>query len=140
MSASFVHLRLHSEFSLIDGLVRIKPLVKQVAELGMPAVALTDHTNFYALIKFYKAAIGAGIKPIYGSDFHLVDDNDETQISSLCLLAQNNQGYRNLTELISRAYQQGQRLGVPYIKRSWLAEYADGLIALSGGRKGETKP
>lgn len=137
MSASFVHLRLHSEFSLIDGLVRIKPLVKQVAELGMPAVALTDHTNFYALIKFYKAAIGAGIKPIYGSDFHLVDDNDETQISSLCLLAQNNQGYRNLTELISRAYQQGQRLGVPYIKRSWLAEYADGLIALSGGRKGE---
>ncbi len=137
MSASFVHLRLHSEFSLIDGLVRIKPLVKQVAELGMPAVALTDHTNFYALIKFYKAAISAGVKPIYGSDFHLVDDNDETQISTLCLLAQNNQGYRNLTELISRSYQEGQHLGVPYIKSSWLAEYAEGLIALSGGRKGE---
>ena len=137
MSASFVHLRLHSEFSLIDGLVRIKPLVKQVAESGMPAVALTDHTNFYALIKFYKAAVGAGIKPIYGSDFHVMDDNDETQISSLCLLASTNQGYRNLTELISRAYQQGQYLGVPYIKRAWLAEYAEGLIALSGGRKGE---
>ena len=137
MSVSFVHLRLHSEFSLIDGLVRIKPLVKQVAESGMPAVALTDHTNFYALIKFYKAAVGAGIKPIYGSDFHVMDDNDETQISSLCLLALNNQGYRNLTELISKAYQQGQYLGAPYIKSSWLAHYAEGLIALSGGRKGE---
>lgn len=137
MSVSFVHLRLHSEFSLIDGLTRIKPLVKQVAESGMPAVALTDHTNFYALIKFYKAAVGAGIKPIYGSDFHVMDDNDESHISSLCLLAQNNQGYRNLTELISKAYQQGQYLGAPYIKSSWLTQYNEGLIALSGGRKGE---
>ena len=137
MSVSFVHLRLHSEFSLIDGLTRIKPLVKQVAESGMPAVALTDHTNFYALIKFYKAAVGAGIKPIYGSDFHVMDDHDESQISSLCLLAQNNQGYRNLTELISKAYQQGQYLGAPYIKSSWLTQYNEGLIALSGGRKGE---
>ncbi|MFA7553364.1 MAG: DNA polymerase III subunit alpha [Spongiibacteraceae bacterium] len=137
MSASFIHLRLHSEFSLIDGLVRVKPLVSQVAAMGMPAVALTDHTNFYALIKFYKAAVAAGVKPIYGSDFLVMDDRDETQISKLCLLAQNNQGYRNLTELITRAYQEGQYLGKPYIKRSWIAQYAEGLIALSCGRQGE---
>lgn len=137
MTPSFVHLRLHSEFSLIDGLVRVKPLVSRVAELGMPAVALTDHTNFYALIKFYKAAIGAGIKPIFGSDFLVMDDHDDTQVSKLCLLAQNDQGYRNLTELISRAYQEGQYLGEPYIKRSWLPHYAEGLIALSGARFGE---
>ncbi len=137
MTASFVHLRLHSEFSLVDGLVRIKPLVKQVAAQGMPAVALTDFTNFYALIKFYKAATGAGIKPIFGSDIKVMDDLDETHISKLCLLAQNDRGYRNLTELISKAYQDGQYLGEPYIKRSWLASYADGVIALSGGRDGE---
>ena len=137
MTPTFVHLRLHSEFSLIDGLVRIKPLVKQVASQGMPAVALTDFTNFYALIKFYKAATAAGVKPIFGSDFRVVDDDDETQVSKLCLLAQTDRGYRNLTLLISKAFQEGQYLGDPYLKRSWLAEYAEGLIALSGGREGE---
>ncbi len=137
MTASFIHLRLHSEFSLIDGLVRIKPLMQRVAALGMPAVALTDHTNFFALVKFYKAAMAAGIKPIIGSDFLLVEDEDDSQVSKLCLLAQNKQGYRNLTELISRAYQQGQRLGQVFIKRSWLAEYAEGIIVLSGGREGD---
>ena len=97
MQHSFVHLRLHSEFSLVDGLVRIKPLVQKVADAGMPAVALTDHCNFYALIKFYKAAMAAGIKPILGCDFHVVDDTDETSVSHLTLLAQNSKGYRNLT-------------------------------------------
>lgn len=137
MSSSFVHLRLHSEFSLIDGLVRIKPLVKRVVELGMPAVALTDHCNFYALIKFYKAAMAAGVKPIFGSDFLLIDDQDTTQESKLCLLAQNEQGYRNLTELMSKAYQDGQVLGKAYIKRSWLTQFNEGVIALSGGKQGE---
>jgi DNA polymerase-3 subunit alpha len=137
MSASFVHLRLHSEFSLVDGLIRIKPLVKKVAEMGMPAVALTDFSNFYALIKFYKAAVAAGVKPIYGCDFQVMDDDDDSHVSKLCLLAQSDKGYRNLTELISMAFQKGQRLGQPYIKRAWLADYAEGLIALSGGREGE---
>lgn len=137
MTASFVHLRLHSEFSLVDGLVRIKPLVKQVANMGMPAVALTDHCNFYGLIKFHKAALAVGVKPIFGSDIHVMDDNDETQISTLCLLVQNNKGYQNLTEMISKAYQEGQYLGVPYVKYSWLAQFSEGLIALSGGKAGE---
>jgi DNA polymerase-3 subunit alpha len=137
MTTPFVHLRVHSEFSLVDGLVRVKPLVSAVAGMGMPAVALTDFTNFYALVKFYKAATGAGVKPIYGSDFLVMDDKDDTQVSKLCLLAQNDKGYRNLTELMSRAYQEGQHLGSPYIKRSWLLDYAEGVIALSGGRGGE---
>ncbi len=137
MTASFVHLRLHSEFSLIDGLVRIKPLMKEVRKLGMPAIALTDHSNFYGLIKFHKAALGAGIKPIFGCDFHIMNDDDESHISTLCLLVKSNKGYRNLTELISKAFQHGQYLGVPYVKRSWLSEYAEGLIALSGAKEGE---
>jgi DNA polymerase-3 subunit alpha len=103
----------------------------------MPAVALTDHCNFYGQIKFYKAAIAAGVKPIYGSDFLVMADDDHTQVSALTLLAQTDKGYRNLTELISRAFQEGQYLGEPYIKRSWLAEYAEGLIAISGGKAGE---
>ncbi|MFT7128317.1 MAG: DNA polymerase-3 subunit alpha [Gammaproteobacteria bacterium] len=137
MTARFVHLRLHSEFSLIDGLVRIKPLMKAVKKLEMPAVALTDHSNFYALIKFHKAAISAGIKPIFGCDFHVMNDDDESHISTLCLLVQSNKGYRNLIELISKAFQHGQYLGLPYVKRSWLSEYSEGLIALSGAKEGE---
>lgn len=137
MTASFVHLRLHSEFSLIDGLVRVKPLMKAVKKLDMPAIALTDHSNFYALIKFHKAALAAGIKPIFGCDFHIMHDDDESHISTLCLLVQNNKGYRNLTELISKAFQHGQHLGLPYVKRSWLSEYSEGLIALSGAKEGE---
>lgn len=137
MNESFVHLRLHSEFSLVDGLVRIKPLVNRVAELGMPAVALTDHCNFFGQIKFYKAAVAAGIKPLYGADFLLMEEGDDGQVSRLCLLAQNNQGYRHLTQLISRAYQEGQYLGEPYIRRAWIEELSAGLIMLSAGREGD---
>ena len=74
--ASFVHLRAHSEFSLYDGLVRVKELVKHAAQEQMPAVGLTDQTNFYALVKFFKAATAAGVKPICGVDFWVVDDAD----------------------------------------------------------------
>ena len=74
--AQFVHLRVHSEFSLVDGLVRIKELVKAAAQEQMPAVALTDQTNLYALVKFYKAALGAGVKPICGVDFWVLDDDN----------------------------------------------------------------
>src|SRR5690625_5363748 len=83
MTVDFVHLRVHTEFSLVDSLVRIKPLVKQVADLGMPACALTDHSNFYGLIKFYKAAQKAGVKPIAGSDFWLLNDDPEGKPSQI---------------------------------------------------------
>ena len=132
----FVHLRLHSEYSLVDGIVRIKELCKRCAELDMPAVGLTDFTNFYGIIKFQKAAYGAGIKPIYGADFLVAEEGDD-QGSKLCLLVQNEAGYRNLMRLISRAYLEGQRQGTAWIKREWVAECSEGVIALSGGREGD---
>jgi len=137
VSISFVHLRLHSEFSLVDGIVRLKPMVKQCASLGLPAVAVTDLCNLYGLVKFYKAAQGAGIKPICGSDFWLEGRTPEDPPSQICLLVRNTQGYKNLVELISRAWLDGQRQGVAYIKREWISEYSEGLIALSGGRQGD---
>ncbi|MDC0089839.1 DNA polymerase III subunit alpha, partial [Porticoccaceae bacterium] len=132
-----VHLRLHSEYSLVDGLVRIKPLAKAVADLGMPAVALTDFNNFFAAVKFYKATQGSGVKPILGTDLLVLDESGEGSPSQLVLLVKDQVGYANLTKLISKAYQEGQRQGVPHIKKSWLGEFSDGLIALSGGRNGE---
>ena len=138
--ASFVHLRAHSEFSLYDGLVRVKELVKHAAQAQMPAVALTDQTNFYALVKFFKAATAAGVKPICGVDFWVVDDADpESPPTQLTLLVKNGLGYRNLTELVSRAYAEGQSLDPEraLIYKSWVAEKSEGVIALSGGRRGE---
>ena len=138
--AQFVHLRVHSEFSVVDGLVRVKALVKAAAQASMPAVALTDQTNLYALVKFYKAALGAGVKPICGVDFWVLDDANPDQAPfQLTLLVRNGQGYRNLMELVSRAYAEGQGIDLEraLIYKSWIAEKADGLIALSGGRRGE---
>ena len=137
MKNEFVHLRLHSEYSLVDGLVRIKPLAAKAADMAMPAVALTDFNNFFGLIKFYKASQAAGVKPIVGADLLVLDEDGEGSPTQLVLLAADQQGYQNLTNLISKAYQHGQRMGVPTIKRSWLPEFSQGLIALSGGRKGE---
>ena len=137
MTAPFVHLRLHSEYSLVDGLIRIKPLAAKVAEMAMPAVALTDFNNFFGLVKFYKACQANGIKPILGADLLVLNENGEGNTTQLVLLVADQTGYQNLTKLVSKAYQEGQRQGVPTIKRSWLAEASDGLIALSGGRGGD---
>ena len=137
MTQEFVHLRLHSEYSLVDGLVRLKPLAQKVAELKMPAVALTDFNNFFGLVKFYKACQSNGIKPILGSEVIIQDDVEETGGSQLVLLICNDIGYKNLTELISRAYQEGQKQSSPTVKLEWLEGHSDGLIALSGGRLGE---
>ena len=136
MTAKFVHLRLHSEYSLVDGLVRLKPLAAKVADMGMPAVALTDFNNFFGLIKFYKAAQSHGVKPILGADILVSGDAEQTP-SQLVLLVADQLGYRNLTRLISNAYLQGQRQGIPVVDKAWLAAHSEGLIALSGGRWGE---
>lgn len=136
MSTSFVHLRLHSEFSLVDGLVRLKPLIKKATALGLPALAITDESNLFALVKFYKAAQGAGIKPLVGSDVW-IQDKEDSPAYRLTLLAMNNLGYRNLTELLSKGWLQGQREEKAFIHPDWLAEKAAGLIALSGAKEGE---
>ncbi|MBD3670364.1 MAG: DNA polymerase III subunit alpha [Gammaproteobacteria bacterium] len=137
MNPSFVHLRLHSEFSMVDGIVRMKPLVKTVAEAGMPAVAVTDMSNMFGLVKFYKAAMAAGVKPIFGCDVWVHDDEDTNNPSRLVLLCRTDVGYRNLTRLVSRAYQQGQVRGIPMLRKEWFDGLTDGIIALSGGREGE---
>jgi DNA polymerase-3 subunit alpha len=133
----FVHLHLHSEYSLVDGLTRIKPLVKAVAAAGMPAVAVTDQVNLFALVRFYKAAVGAGLKPIAGADLWVRNPEDANQPHRLVLLVQDEPGYRNLTRLISRGYVEGQHLGVPQVEPEWIESAAGGLIALSGGPQGD---
>ncbi|MBC3373846.1 DNA polymerase III subunit alpha [Pseudomonas sp. SWRI92] len=137
MPASFVHLRLHTEYSLVDGLVRIKPLVKTLVGMNMPAVAVTDQNNMCSLVKFYKAAMGAGIKPICGADLWLSNKDPDAPLSRISLLVMNAQGYRNLTELISRGFIDGQRNGSIIIEREWVAEASEGLIMLSAAKEGE---
>ncbi|MBQ0730124.1 MAG: DNA polymerase III subunit alpha, partial [Oleispira antarctica] len=135
--AQFVHLRVHSEFSMIDGIVRIKDLIKTTAGHHMPAVGLTDQSNMYALVKFYKAAQGAGIKPIIGADIWLENDEERDLPHRLTLLAQNKQGYRHITELISQAYSHNQFDDKAIVRKEWLFEKSDGLIVLSGFRDGD---
>jgi DNA polymerase-3 subunit alpha len=133
----FVHLHLHTEYSLVDGLVGVKPLVKALRKGGMPAVAVTDQCNLFSLVRFYKAALGAGIKPIAGSDLWVRNPADGSKPHRLVLLVQDRTGYGNLTRLISRAYVEGQHLGVPQVEREWIAQASRGLIALSGGPGGD---
>ncbi len=134
---SFVHLRLHTEYSLVDSTIRIKQLMPVVEEGGMPAVAMTDQNNLFGMVKFYRAARAAGIKPIFGVDVLLVDEEDDNLLYHIILLCQNDAGYKNVTKLISRAYMEGQKLGVPRVQRNWIKETSDGVIMLSGGRDGD---
>lgn len=136
MLPGFVHLRVHTEFSLVDGLIRIKPLMEKVAERGMNTVAVTDFCNLFAAVKIFKAAVEQGIKPILGSDLPCHDPKIPEDIFSLVVLCQNDVGYRNLTRLVSKAYQEGQYQGQPRVQVEWIAQHAEGLIALSGGRFG----
>ena len=132
MQSSFVHLHIHTEFSLVDGIVRIKPLMKEVAAQGMPAVALTDQSNMFAMVKFYKAAIAAGVKPIIGVDAKLVNPEDMDKPHRVVFLCMNNRGYHNLTKLVSMSYQQGQHRGIPMMQLDWLESLNEGLIVLLG--------
>ncbi|MEI7062815.1 DNA polymerase III subunit alpha [Dickeya chrysanthemi] len=133
----FIHLRVHSDYSMIDGLAKIGPLVKKAAALGMPALAITDFTNLCGLVKFYGGAHSAGIKPIIGADFYLQSEELGDELAHLTVLAMNNEGYQNLTLLISRAYQRGYGADGPTIDRAWLVEHQAGLLLLSGGRHGD---
>ncbi len=131
----FVHLHLHSEYSIVDGLIRINDLVDRVAALGMPAVAVTDQSALFSMVKFYRAAQARGIKPIIGADLWLAGDaGKRTRIVVLC---QDAAGYRNLTEVITRSYTEGQVQGVPHVQQEWLFARSDGLLLLSGAGGGE---
>ncbi|MEZ8796323.1 DNA polymerase III subunit alpha [Vibrio cyclitrophicus 1F175] len=133
----FVHLRVHSDFSMVDGLSKVPPLVKKVAEMGMPALALTDFTNLCGLVKFYGTAHGCGVKPIIGADFVMQSPEFGDELTKLTILATDNKGYNNLTLLISKAYLRGHVQHQPVLDKEWLIEHAEGLIILSGAKDGE---
>lgn len=133
----FVHLRVHSDFSMIDGLAKVGPLLKKASAMEMPAMAITDFTNLCGLVKLYGSAHGLGIKPIIGADFLVQSDDLGDELAELTILAANNTGYQNLTLLISKAYQRGYIQDGPVIDRDWLIEHKEGLILLSGGRFGD---
>jgi len=127
----FTHLHLHSQYSLQDGLGNIEQIINKVRELKMKAVALTDHDGMYGAIEFYKKSISARIKPILGCEIRVKSEFLPEQITHLVLLAQNNNGYRNLCQLISRAHLSNP-LRIPSIERETISEYSEGLIVLSG--------
>jgi DNA polymerase-3 subunit alpha len=132
----FVHLRLHTEYSLLDGIVRVPELMIAVAAAGMPAVALTDQSNLFAMVKFYKEAQSVGVKPLIGVDAWIRDG--ERSSSRIVFLCQNLTGYRHLTQLVTRSFLEGQRRGAPMLERAWLErDMLEGLIVLSGGAEGD---
>ena len=134
MSANFVHLSVHSEFSMRDGIVRVADLIKNAADLKMPTVALTDRSNLFATVKLYTKALKAGLKPLVAAELYLFDaDNEKQPISTISAFCLNKTGYKHLTELVSTAYLQGQGPGQPTITWSQLVEKNAGLLILSGG-------
>jgi DNA polymerase III subunit alpha len=161
----FVHLRLHTEYSLLDGIVRVPELMTAVAAAGMPAVALTDQSNLFAMVKFYKEAQAAGIKPLIGVDAWIREgprdlrsaSQNDSQVgatrdlrgappvgtpsappSRIVFLCQNLIGYRHLTQLVTRSFLEGQQRGAPMLERAWLQrDMLEGLIVLSGGQEGD---
>jgi DNA polymerase-3 subunit alpha len=138
VTKAFVHLHLHTEFSIVDSTVRIPKLMERAASFGMPAVAMTDQCNLFGLVKFYKKAFAAGIKPIIGVDLKLSNPDEDDRPFCLVLLCQDLSGYRNLTRLVSRSYLEGQQRGVPMVSSDWLdANSTAGLIALSGSLNGD---
>ena len=125
---TFTHFNLHTEFSMVDGLIRVKPLFAKLKELGMEAAVLTDLGNEFAAIRFYETAIKSGIKPIFGADCLVIDEDNV--VGRITLIAQNYEGYLNLAELLSYGYRYHQVRGIPYITHEKLREYNEGLIAI----------
>jgi DNA polymerase-3 subunit alpha len=138
VNAGFVHLRVHTEYSLADSVIRIPALIERVAELGMPAVAVTDQVNLFAMVKFYRGALKRGVKPLVGADIWIDEPGDLRHPTRLALLCRNGEGYRNLCRLLTRAYLEGRRLGQVLVTRDWLTpEACRGLLALSAAREGD---
>src|ERR1700756_1057363 len=143
MADSFVHLHLHTEYSLLDGAIRMRELMRKAAEYDMPAVAVTDHGNLFGAIEFYQEATNAGIKPIIGCEAYVAPKSHKDKASSLreaayhfTLLAENEIGYRNLVKLITTAHLDGFHYR-PRIDKELLAQHSAGLIGLSGCLAGE---
>ena len=123
----FVHLGIHTEFSITESIVRVPELVKAAASDEMPALALTDLSNLHAAVKFYKKCLDKGIKPILGSEIRLNDAEHR-----VTLLSMTNTGWRNLTEVVSRGYIEGQQLDIPCVKKEWVLEQHQDMIVMLG--------
>ncbi|HSP41839.1 MAG TPA: PHP domain-containing protein, partial [Luteolibacter sp.] len=140
MSDSFVHLHVHTEFSLLDGMIRTKDLARRAAELGMPAVAMTDHGNLFGAIEFYQNCKKAGVKPILGCEIYLAPlamaDKKELagrkRATHMTLLAETNEGWQNLSKLVSKGHLEGLYHGKPRVDREALREFSKGIICLTG--------
>ena len=134
----FVHLRLHTEFSIVDGTNRVDDVVKAAADDGQPALAITDLNNLFGAIKFYKAAQAKGVKPLIGADVWVqATGREDAPLARLLLLVQNQQGYLNLCELLSRAWTHEPIKGQSVMRLAWLQERSAGLLALSGAHMGD---
>ena len=141
-SPQFIHLRLHSEYSIVDGLVRIDDVVEAAAKDQQAALAITDLSNLFGMVKFYKAARGKGIKPIVGCDVWITNDDDRDKPSRLLLLVKNRNGYLQLCDLLSRAWLNNLYRGRAEIRAEWLealqqAGQSPSLIALSSAHTGD---
>jgi DNA polymerase-3 subunit alpha len=133
----FVHLRLHTEFSVVDGTNRVDEIVKAAAADGQPALAITDLNNLFGAIKFYKEARGKGVKPLIGAEVMVQGlAKDPAQLSRIIVLVQGRQGYLNLCELLARAWTQNVVKAQAVCKPAWLQELGEGLIVLSGAQAG----
>lgn len=137
--SQFVHLHVHSEYSVVDSTLGIKSAVSLATEFKQPAIAIVDHMNMFALVKFYTNAMAAGIKPVIGVEINVEPESGE--MFKVVCLCQNKQGYLNLSHIISKAYLKNQRIvnnkNIALVKQQWLAERNEGLIILSGGREGD---
>ena len=133
----FVHLRLHTEFSVVDGTNRIDEIVAAAASDGQPALAITDLNNLFGAIKFYKETRAKGVKSLIGVEIMLEGlGQDAAALSRLVLIVQNQQGYLNLSELLARAWTQNVVKAQAVVKLAWLKELGEGLIVLSGAQAG----
>jgi len=142
-SASFVHLHVHTQYSLLDGAIRVEPLLKRAASHNMNSVAITDHGTMYGVIDFYQKAYSAGIKPIIGCEVYIAPGSrfdktpgDKRGMFHMTLLARNQEGYRNLCQLVTAAHLEGFYYK-SRVDKAILAEHSKGLIALSGCLHGE---
>ena len=138
----FTHLHVHTEYSMLDGLSRIDPLVRRTRELGMDTLAITDHGGMYGAIDFYRAALDAGVKPILGCEMYVAPGDryskgpgDRTQ-HHLTVLAKNAKGYHNLVKLVTKAHLEGFYYK-PRVDREILEQHSEGLVVMSGCPSGE---
>ncbi|AOX99170.1 DNA polymerase III subunit alpha [Jeongeupia sp. USM3] len=135
---AFIHLRIHSEFSVTDGIVRIDDAVKHAQKLGMPALGVTDLMNLFGLVKHYKACRSAGIKPVIGLDAWIENEVDRDKPYRVLLLARDRDGYGRLCELLTRAYRDNQYRDRAELRKEWIADGDNGhLLCLSGAHLGE---